>query len=149
MEMRWLMAALHLLALGIGLGGIWVRGRALLGDLDEATLQRILYADTFWGIAALLWIGTGLARLLGGMEKGTAYYLQNDLFLLKMGLLGLILVLEIWPMVNLIRWRVAKMRKLTPDLRGARMMGQISMVQVVVVVVMIFAATAMARGYGV
>jgi putative membrane protein len=72
MAVRWLFAALHLLALGIGLGAVWARGRGLQGELDEIGLRRVFYADIWWGIAALLWIATGLVRAFGGLEKGAA-----------------------------------------------------------------------------
>jgi len=60
MTIRWLLAAVHLLALGVGLGAVWARGRALQTSLDVPALRRVFYADTWWGIAAVLWIGTGL-----------------------------------------------------------------------------------------
>jgi putative membrane protein len=148
MEIRWLFAALHLLALGIGLGAVWVRSRTLRGTLDKEGLQRVFLADTFWGISALLWIGTGLVRAFGGLEKGTAYYLQNDAFLIKMSLLGLILLLEVWPMVTLIRWRVQLARGQSLSTTAAGAMSRISVVEAGLVIVMVFAATAMARGYG-
>ena len=62
---RWLLAAIHLLALGIGLGAVWVRARALRGSPDESALRRALTADGVWGLAALLWLSTGLWRLFG------------------------------------------------------------------------------------
>jgi len=84
MTLRWLLAAVHLLALGVGLGAVWARGRALKGELDAAGLRRAFYADTWWGVAAILWIGTGLARAFGGFEKGSFYYLHNHFFWAKM-----------------------------------------------------------------
>ena len=95
MTIRWLLAAVHLLALGVGLGAVWARGRALQASLDVPTLRPVFYADTWWGIAALLWISTGLVRAFGGYEKGASF------------------------------------------------------VQALLVVLMVLAATAMARGYGV
>src|SRR6266508_2832616 len=92
MMIRWIFATLHLLGLGIGLGAVWARGRALRGGLDRAGLGRVFHADAWWGIAAVLWIGTGLGRAFGGLEKGSTYYLQNHLFLTKMALLVLILL---------------------------------------------------------
>src|SRR5918996_4324115 len=103
---RWTIAVIHLLALGLGLGAIWSRSRALKDPSDPHNIQRALFADTLWGIAALLRITTGLARAFAGLEKGSAYYLANDAFWVKMVLLGLVLLLEIWPMVTLIRWRI-------------------------------------------
>jgi putative membrane protein len=145
---RWLAASLHLLALGIGLSAVWVRGRALRSPLDLTTLRRAFLADNLWGLAALLWISTGLWRLLAGLEKGTGYYLQNHVFLTKMALLGLILLLELRPMITLIKWRAAVSRGQIPDTRAAASLARISFIQAGLVVLMVFAATAMARGVG-
>jgi len=134
--------------LGIGPAAVWMRGRALSDQLDQAGLQRVFLADTFWGVAALLWIATGLVRAFGGVEKGTAYYLQNDAFLIKMALLVLILILEVWPMVTFIRWRVGVRRGELPNTSAAATLARISWVQAGLVILMVFAATAMARGYG-
>ncbi len=145
----WMLAIVHLLALGIGLGAIWVRARALGGALDAASMRRALAADTAWGIAALLWITTGLWRWLGGVEKGTDYYLQNHLFLTKMALFVAIFALEIAPMILLIRWRTALRRGGTPDVSRAGAFAKTSAIQAVLVVLMVVCATGMARGYGV
>jgi putative membrane protein len=146
--MRWLLATLHLLALGVGLGAVWARARTLSGELDAAGLRRVFYADTWWGIAAVVWIATGLARALGGLEKGTDYYLHNRLFLAKMGCLLLILVLEVSPMISLIRWRMSLAEGEVIDTSRAPRFARISLIQAVLVVVMVLAATGMARGYG-
>jgi putative membrane protein len=148
MTARWIAASLHLLALGIGLGAVWARGRALRSPLDAGTLRQVFYADTLWGFAAVLWISTGLWRLLAGLEKGTGYYLQNHIFLTKMALLVLVLLLEIRPMITLIRWRRAVARREAPDTRAAPMLARISFVQAGLIVLMVFAAAAMARGMG-
>jgi putative membrane protein len=145
---RWLAASLHLLALGIGLGAVWGRGRALRSSLDAGTLRQVFFADTLWGLAAVLWISTGLWRLLAGLEKGTGYYLQNHLFLTKMALLALVLLLEIRPMITLIRWRKTVSRGEAPDTRAAPLLARISFVQAWLIVLMVFAAAAMARGMG-
>jgi len=149
MTIRWLLAAFHLLALGVGLGAVWARGRAFQSQLDVPGLRRVFYADTWWGVAALIWIGTGLVRAFGGFEKGSFYYLHNHYFWATMGLLAAILVLEVGPMIALIRWRVAVARGSVPDTRAASGFARISFVQALLVVLMVLAATAMARGYGV
>ena len=146
MLIRWLLAALHLLALGIGLGAVWARGSALRGRLDADGYRRLFHADSLWGVAALLWISTGLVRAFGGLEKGSAYYLHNAAFLAKMTLLVLVLALEVWPMTTLIRWRVALGRGREVDPGPAATLALISRVQAGLIVAMVFAATAMARG---
>jgi putative membrane protein len=148
MLIRWLFAAVHLLALGVGLGAVWARGRALREQLDPAGLRRVFYADSWWGISALLWIGTGLVRAFGGLEKGSAYYLGNHLFWAKMGLLVLILLLELRPMIALVRWRIELTRGDQPDTHSAPTFARISFLQAVLVTLMVLAATGMARGFG-
>lgn len=148
MYFRLLFAVLHLLALGIGLAAVWSRAHALKGNLDDDGLQRVFLADTFWGVAAGLWIITGLIRAFTGLEKGSAYYLGSSMFWIKMGLLGLILILEVWPMVTLIRWRIKVKQDELPDTSAAPAIARISQFEVGLVVLMVFAATAMARGIG-
>jgi putative membrane protein len=83
MMLRWLLAMAHLLAFGIGLGAIWARARALRAvarGTDPNALGRALVADSWLGIAAILWIATGLWRLLAGTEKPSAYYYANHVF---------------------------------------------------------------------
>ena len=148
MSVRWLLAALHLFGLGIGLGAVWVRSRALRGTLDTAGIRRVLQADAWWGIAALVWIVTGALRAFAGFEKGTTYYIHNNLFLAKMGLLLLILILEIGPIVGFSGWRRQLRRRATPDTSKAGRFGTISTLQAILVLLMVIAATGMARGYG-
>ncbi len=148
MLVRWIFAALHLLGLGVGLGAVWARARALRGPLDPAGFRRVFYADGWWGAAAAIWIGTGLVRMIGGLEKSMGYYLQNHLFWGKMALLLGILVLEVSPMMTLVRWRAQLRRGQTPDTSLAGRFASISYVQAVLVMLMVLAATAMARGIG-
>lgn len=149
MTARLLLASLHLLALGVGLAAVWVRARTLSSRLDAGGLRSVFLADMWWGVAAVLWISTGLWRLLAGLEKDTAYYFQNHLFLTKMALLGIVLALEIWPMITLIRWRRQVVGGELPATTVAPVLSRISFAQAGLVVVMIFLAAAMARGYGV
>lgn len=137
---------MHLIALGIGLGAVWARAQML--GVSPPELKRAFVADTWWGIAAILWIGTGLVRLLAGLEKATGYYVSNTFFRIKMTLLVIILILEIAPMTNLIRWRIRLAHGEQPDTHLAPRFALISRIQTGLVLLMVLAATAMARGYG-
>jgi putative membrane protein len=141
-------SALHLLALAIGLPSVFLRGRALKGPLDERGLRRLFAADTFWGIAAGMWILTGLLRAFGGLEKGGPFYLSSPMFGLKMALLVAVLLLEVWPMVTFIRWRIARSRGRSPHKARIGALYAVNQLQVGIVVVMVFAASLMARGVG-
>jgi putative membrane protein len=143
-----IVSALHLLALALGLPSVFVRGRALKGRLDRDGLQRVFAADTVWGVAAVLWLATGLLRAFAGLEKGTAFYLASHLFWLKMALFVAIVLLEIRPMMTLMRWRAAVRGGGTPDTSAARALYQVNHVELALVVVMVFVASFMARGFG-
>jgi putative membrane protein len=147
MTSEWIYASLHLLALASGFGAIVFRAGALRRLPDATALKQAFNADAIWGMAALLWLVTGVPRAFMGMGKGTEYYLHNHFFHAKMGLFILILLLELWPMITLIKWRVAQKKGQTLDLSRARTFSNISAVQALLLVLMVFAATAMARGY--
>ena len=143
-----IVSALHVLALALGLPSVYLRGRALKGPLDRDGLRRLLAADTVWGIAAGLWIATGLLRAFGGLEKGSQFYLQSPLFWTKMALFATVIILEIWPMVTFIRWRGVLRRGETPDTSRARALYLVNHVEMGLVVLIVFVASFMARGFG-
>jgi putative membrane protein len=65
-----------------------------------------------------------------------------------MALLAAILVLEIRPMLALMRWRLLVARGVSPDIGAAATIARISYLQALLLIGMVFAATAMARGLG-
>jgi putative membrane protein len=143
-----IVAALHYLSLAIGLPAVFLRGRALKRDLDRDALRRVFAADAAWGVAALLWLVTGAWRAFGGLEKGTEFYVQSPLFHAKFGLFGVVVLLELIPMVTLIRWRMALRRGEVPDTGARRVLYAINHVELALVVVIVFVAAFMARGFG-
>ena len=143
-----IVAALHYLALALGLPSVFLRGRALKGPLDRDALRRLFAADSVWGAAAGLWLITGLLRAFGGLEKGTAFYMASRLFWLKLALFALVVVLEVWPMLTLIGWRRAVGAGRAPDTSAARVLFHVNHVELALVVVIVFVASFMARGFG-
>jgi putative membrane protein len=143
-----MLSAFHVLALAIGLPAIVMRARALARPLDDTGVRRVLAADTFWGVAALLWVVTGPGRVFGPFEKGAPFYLSLALFWVKLGLFALVFLLELAPMITFIRWRIALGRGRPPGLGGARTFATLSWIQAILVVVIMFVASFMARGMG-
>src|ERR1700687_2815741 len=101
-----LLSAIHMLTLALGAGGVFARGRALAHPLDEAGWERLLAADTMWGVAAVLWIASGLGRVFFG-GKEPSFYWRNGLFWVKLALFGVVFALELAPMLTFIRVRRA------------------------------------------
>ncbi|SCZ10705.1 MULTISPECIES: DUF2214 family protein [unclassified Pseudomonas] len=146
---HWSLAAIHLLAFALGFWAVLTRGtalRRLAGGVDA--IRGVLVADNLWGLSALVLLVTGGMRAFGGYEKGTDYYLHQPLFHLKMTLLLLILLLEIVPMIALIKWRMAlgKGRAIDPSKAGR--LARISHIEALLLILMVVAATGMARGVG-
>lgn len=142
-----LVASFHYIALALGLGGLFMRGRYLRGlQAKKDLVQNLLAADNAWGVAALLWIVTGLLRAFAGLEKGTQFYLQSPLFWVKMGLFLAVFMLEILPMVTFIRWRIALMKKRKFEVGSYHRLIQINHLQMILVILIPFVASAMARG---
>jgi len=147
--LSWIFAALHLFALAVGLGAVWARAGALRRTLDADGLRRVFYADNWWGGAGFLWLSTGLIRLFGGFEKGSAYYFANHLFLTKMGFFVVILLMEMMPMMALVKWRRQSRAGQPVDTGAAWRYALISRIQAIIIVLMIVLAAGVARGFGI
>ena len=143
-----IVSALHVLALALGLPSVFLRGRALKPPPAEGALARLFAADTVWGIAALLWLATGLLRVFGGLDKGSHFYLTSRLFWVKMSLFAIVVLLEIWPMMTFLRWRSERRHGRRPDTIHARALYVVNHIQLALVVVIVFVASFMARGFG-
>jgi len=140
-----LLSAIHLLTLALGLGAVFARGRALAGPLDGAGWRRLLAADNAWGVAAGLWIASGLARVFFG-GKETSFYWRNGFFWMKMALFALVFLLELAPMTTFIRVRAARRRGAPLPRFSVDTYRRINALEMVLVVAIVFVATFMARG---
>ncbi|VVO68193.1 hypothetical protein PS862_01189 [Pseudomonas fluorescens] len=143
---HWVLAAVHLLAFALGFWAVLTRGtalRRLVAGVGEA--RSVLLADNLWGLSAVILLVSGGMRAFGGYEKGTDYYLHQPLFHLKMTLFVIILLLEIAPMVTLIKWRIALGRGMAIDAGRAKLFARISHVEALLLLLMVVAATGMAR----
>ena len=138
------LSTLHLLTLALGLGAVFMRGRALAGPLDAIGVQRLLAADNAWGVAAVSWIVTGLARVFYG-GKGPYFYAHNGFFWTKMALFGLVFLLELAPMTTFVRIRIARRRGEPVPAFPVRAYRAINTIETALVVVIVFTAALMAR----
>lgn len=147
MLVHWFLAAIHLMALAFGFWAVLSRGTALRNlAAGVGAARSVLIADNLWGISALVLLVTGGMRAFGGYEKGTDYYLHQPLFHLKMTLFVLILLLEVAPMVMLIKWRIALARGAAVNAGRAKLYARISHAEALLLLLMVVAATGMARG---
>lgn len=144
---QWVLAAIHLFAFALAFWAALTRGTAFR-KLSAGTgeVKYVLLADNLWGLSALTLLITGAMRAFGGYEKGSDYYLHQPLFHLKMTLFLLILLMELAPMITLIKWRIASSRGAALDSGRAKLYARISHVEALLLILMMVAATGMARG---
>jgi putative membrane protein len=140
-----LLSAVHILALAIGMAAVVVRGQALAGRLDDAGWRRLLAADSAWGLAALLWIATGFARVFYG-DKSPDFYWSNGFFHLKLTLFLLVFALELSPMIAFIKVRSARARGAALPAVAVERLRRINAIEIGLVVAIVFVAPFMARG---
>lgn len=149
------LSAFHVLALAIGFASVFARGRRLRelakDRANAAVRSALLRADNAWGLAALLWIATGLLRVFFG-EKTPEFYVRNGFFWTKMTLFLLVFLLELRPMVTFIKWRTAKGKGGDAAVEAAvaaaplETLSKINDAETILVVLIPFAAALMARG---
>jgi uncharacterized membrane protein len=140
-----LLSAVHVLTLALGLGAVFMRGRALARPLDDAGWQPLLAADNAWGAAAGLWIASGLGRVFFG-GKETSFYWHNGFFWVKLALFGIVFALELTPMMTFIRVRSARRRGTALPRFSVEAYRRINSTELVLVVTIVFVAAFMARG---
>jgi putative membrane protein len=140
-----LLSAIHMLTLALGAGALFVRGRALAGPLDDAGWKRLLAADAAWGVAALLWIASGLARVFWG-GKDPSFYWRNGFFWIKLTLFGIVFMLEQAPMITFMRVRSARSRGMAPPSFPIETYRRLNAAELALVVAIVFVAAFMARG---
>lgn len=148
-----LFASLHYIGFAIALGSIFGRG-VYLKKLHEDSqkqnedLKRVFFCDNLWGVAALLIIVTGFYRAFGSLEKGTDFYLGSGLFNLKLGLFGLIFLLELYPMVVLFKWRIKNKRGVFEFHKNQiKTLVYLNHSEFILVLLIPFIASLMARGF--
>jgi putative membrane protein len=146
MTLPYIIATIHLLTFGLGFAAIWMRASALRKLKDDTGLDDVFFADNLWALAAFLWLLTGIWRAFGGLEKGSGFYLSNVAFLVKMSLFVLVFVLELRPMITLIKWRSRQRKKESIDILVAPALARTSYIQLLLLIPIVSMATAMARG---
>jgi uncharacterized membrane protein len=140
-------ASLHLVALGMGLGGLWSRARALRDarrrSSEPRALRRAYAGNTWWSAAVLVWLITGVWWLASGAANVSSIYAIGIGFLVKMSLFAVVVALEAWPMTKFVRWRFSHSE---PAPRDVRRVEAISYLQCALVVGIVVAAASMTRG---
>ncbi len=150
MVLESILAYLHLLAILTMV--VFVASEAALCRADwlnAKVVARLAKIDLVYGIAAVLVLATGVARIVWGV-KGPAYYGANWLLHAKVGLFVVIALVSIKPTLTFRRWaRVQKAGGALPGAAEIAATRRLVMVQAHLLPLIPLAATFLARGFGV
>ena len=122
---------------------------ALAHRESPAHLRRIRRLDGFYGLFALLTLASGIGRLLWG-AKGSAFYLANPVFHLKISLVVLVGLISIYPTIHYFKWAESANTDagFAPPAAVLVRIRSLIITQLVVLASIPLAATLMARGIG-
>ena len=140
-------AFIHHVAAFIVVGALMVELVVLKSELTATSARSVLRMDAAYGIAALVLLVAGFARVLY-TEKGAAYYCASGSFLTKLALFIIVGALSIYPTLQFLGWRKALREGRVPEFdagtrRRVRMLIHIELTLLFVIMLM---AVMMARG---
>ena len=148
MTLEALLAALHLVAVLTLV--VFLSSQAALCRaewMNAAVVRRLARLDVIYGLAALVLLLTGLARLYWG-TKGVSWYVSQPLFHLKMTLFFLLALLSIKPSITFRRWlRSLGAGQALPDAQEVRSTRRWIMVQAHLLPLIAVVAVFWARGW--
>lgn len=118
-------------------------------DLSRKEIKKLQLADSLYGLAAILVLGTGTLRIML-YGNGWDYYLDNYFFIIKLSLFTIVGLLSIYPTIAFLKWR-----KLPKDHEGVsfdnttyKRILTVIRIEVTLVFLIPLFATLMARGIG-
>jgi putative membrane protein len=117
--------------------------------LSVAQARRIQRTDNLFGISAGVLLVVGLLRVIY-FEKGAGYYFHDAFFLTKFIAFILAGLISIYPTVLFLSWSKALRQGIAPDMPAAqiRRARLCLMWELTAIVVILFCAPFMARGFG-
>lgn len=107
-----LLAYAHLIAIIATAATLLIEATLCRPNLDAASARLLGRVDLLYLVAAILALSTGLLRLFWGL-KGWAFYRNNPLFYVKVGLFRAVGLISIAPTLRFIRW--ARQLHATPE----------------------------------
>jgi putative membrane protein len=115
----------------------------------HADARRIQRCDAWYGLSSIALIVAGLLRVYF-FEKGSAFYLGNGVFVLKIALFAAMGLLSIYPTTRFIRWRADTRAGRAPaiDAREFSLTAAALKLELVLIVAIVMCASLMAKGIG-
>jgi putative membrane protein len=143
------MAFLHHLAAFTVVGALVAEVVLFKPPLTTGQALRLQRTDNIFGAAAGILLIVGLLRVFY-FEKGASYYFTDAFFLTKFASFLIAALISIYPTVLFLSWSKALKQGIAPDISPAqaRRARLCLMWEMTAIVVILFCAPLMARGFG-
>jgi putative membrane protein len=143
------MAFLHHLAAFTVVAALAVEVALFKPPLSLLQARRLLRTDTIFGAAASAVLIIGLLRVMY-FEKAPAYYWHDLFFLAKFAAFIVAALISIYPTLTFLSWRRSLKAGTVPDIPAGRVrrVRLCLMFELTAVVVILWCAALMARGFG-
>jgi putative membrane protein len=144
-----LMAFLHHLAAFTVVAALAVEVAMFKPPLSVLQARRLQRTDLIFGVAATVVLVVGLLRVTY-FEKGPQYYWHDGYFLLKFAAFVIAALVSIYPTVTFLSWNRALKDDTPPQIPAerARRVRLCLMFELSALVLILFGAAFMARGFG-
>jgi putative membrane protein len=144
-----IMAFLHHLAAFTVVGALVAEVMLFKPPLTVAQARKLQRVDSVFGVSAGVLLVVGLLRVVY-FEKGAGYYFSDAFFLTKFVAFLLAGVISIYPTVLFLSWSKALKQGVAPEMSAAqvRRARLCLMWELTAIVVILFCAPFMARGFG-
>ena len=144
-----IMAFLHHLSAFTVVGALVAEVMLFKPPLSVAQARKLQRVDSVFGLAAGVLLVVGLLRV-AYFEKGAGYYFADAFFLTKFVAFVLAGLISIYPTVLFLSWSKALKQGVAPEMSAAqvRRARMCLMWELTAIVVILFCAPFMARGFG-
>ena len=144
-----IMAFLHHLAAFTVVGALVAEVMLFKPPLTVVQARKLQRVDSVFGVSAGVLLVVGLLRVVY-FEKGAGYYFSDAFFLTKFVAFVLAGVISIYPTVLFLSWSKALKQGVAPEMSAAqvRRARMCLMWELTAIVVILFCAPFMARGFG-
>jgi putative membrane protein len=144
-----IMAFLHHLAAFTVVGALVAEVMLFKPPLTVTQARKLQRVDSVFGVSAGVLLVVGLLRVVY-FEKGAGYYFSDAFFLTKFVAFVLAGVISIYPTVLFLSWSKALKQGVAPEMSAAqvRRARMCLMWELTAIVVILFCAPFMARGFG-
>ena len=149
MYMPAIMAFLHHLAAFTVVGTLVAEVVLFKPPLTAVQALRLQRTDSLFGISAGVVLVVGLLRVFY-FEKGGSYYFEDGFFLTKLAVFLIAAIISIYPTVLFLSWSKALKQGIAPEISPAQAQRArlCLMWELTAIVVILFCAPFMARGFG-